>query len=326
MTVKRVRKEMDMGQKPYNQPSNDAPMPPNNVGPEIPDHTHPEYDQLLVKMQEIESKLGNMQMGGVNQESLDEGKPEHDKGKPTGGQEPLKDTQGNWEPKKIESLIKKMVKEELKGTTDRKTGKDLKKSGPEQTDNIPQSTQPSNGEAPSGGKFDSDDKLNDKSGDDAVNKTSKPKSDYEKMPVQKNKLNRAKRIIERAKRLMSEANGSDPTKPNPGDVEKEPKKMDGQVPNKSPTGGTEKFDEEDEEKKMEEKLSSIYSQIKKEVMSENRLGSKRESLVGMTSLSSEQTRAAHENFVTSKERVTNSVKEYLSKAGHRKALAHIGAY
>jgi len=157
---------------------------------------------MMVKLQEIESEIAGQRVGGIEQESLDEGKPEHDKGKPTGGQKSLDDNQGNWDPKKIESVVRKVV-EELKGIPERDIGKTLDNSGPDNTDNIPQSAQPASGNAPSGGGFDSDDKTNKEDGDETVSKLPKPGSEYEKQPIQKNKMNLAKKHIERAKKLMA---------------------------------------------------------------------------------------------------------------------------
>lgn len=343
MTVVPVKKkEMGYGNE---APSNEAPAAPMQQPAqkpmEVPDHTHPEYDQLMVKVQELEDAVGRMSMGGVNQEGLDQGKPMDDKGKPTGGQEPLEDTQGNWEPKKMENLIRKVLKEELKGETERDVGKQLDKAGPDNVDNVPQSDQPANGEAPSGGGFDSDDKLNEEDGKDSEGKVSKPANEHDKLPMQKNKLEKAKKLIEQAKQLMKEANGEDPSQPNPGAMEKDPKKMDNQTPNKSPMGGTEGAncppgkmveegmdeedkDMEDDKKPMQEKVNIVketYDKLTAEIKKEK--ASERQSLVGMTSASNEQTEAAHEEYLSGKEQVNRAVKEYLSKAGHHRALGYM---
>jgi len=328
MSVKLVRKEMDMsGQVPQNAPANDAPVPPQMQQPqqEIPDHTHPEYDQMMVKLQDMESQLQGQAPGGINQESLDEGKPEDDKGKPTSAQQPIADNQGNWEPKKVESFIRKIIREELTGEPERDTGKTLDGAGPDSTNNIPQTKQPPVGTAPSGGGFDSDDKLNEEDGDDVIAKTTKP-AEFDKLPIQKNKLRQAKQLIERAKALMKEANGEDPTKPNPGKTDEDPEKMDGAVPNKSPMGGTEAIvadpDEEEEDKEKPitaaEAVSRAFAKLKKEMA--NDVKSNRESFVGLTSKSSEASSAAQEEFLDTKKQVTNTVKEYLTKAGHSRAL------
>jgi len=336
MTVRAVkaRKEMDMGQQPMSPaaPSNNAPMQPQQPAqePMIPDHTHPEYDQLLVKIQELENSVGRTAVGGVEQESLDEGKPENDKGKPTGNQQPIMDNQGNQEPKMIENLLRKLIREELKGVPERDIGKDKDPIGPDNTNNIPQSTQPSNGVAPSGGGFDSDDKTNKGDGDATAADVSKPESEYDKMPIQKNKMEQARNLIEKAKQLMAEANNPDPTQPNPEATAKDPVKMDGQVPNKSPTGGTEMIDGASEDPKAnvpndkrpdmkENVIDKVFENLNKEIQQEN----KRQSVVGMSSLSNGQTEAAHEEYRTNKQRVTNTVKEYLQKAGHNGALGHI---
>jgi len=343
MTVRQIRKEMGFDQMP---PSNDAPMAPQMPPmqePEVPDHAHPEYDAMMVKLQELESALQAQTMGGINQESLDSGKPEDDKGKPTGGQEPLDDTQGNWEPKKVESFIRKIIREELKGVPERDTGKDLQTSGPSNTNNVPQTKQPSVGEAPSGGEFDSDDKTNKGDGDEAESKVSKPASNYPKPAVKKNRMEMARQLIERAKKLMNEANEPDPSEPMPGKVEDKPKQMDGQAPSKNPMGGTEsetiddgsedpeanvpnsqrplmKEQDDEENKDDEEKddITKVFEKLKKEVRSER--FSRRESLVGM---SSPKNGERQQEFLTTKERANSAVKQYLEKAGHNSALAHM---
>ncbi len=344
MTVTPVLKKKENMDYDRGMPSNDAPMPPGNANPnQIPDHTHPEYDQLLVKIQEIENALQGMSMGGVNQEGLETGAPEDDAGKPKGGQQPIEDNQGNQEPKLIE-MIRKVVKEELTGEPERDTGKQLDASGPDNTQNIPQSTQPANGEAPSGGGFDSDDKTNKEDGDETVAKAKKP-AEFDKLPIQKNKMEMAQKLIEQAKALMKEANEPDPSEPNPGAVEKEPEPMDGQVANKSPVGGTEDLgaggasedpeanvpndqrpkmkegegaNEDEDEEDSDKMVEKVLGNLRKEVLRERK--GKRESFVGLTALSSEQTQANHEEFASNKQRVTNSIREYLTKAGHGRAL------
>jgi len=335
MVVRAInRKEMDFEQ---GAPSNNAPAPPQMPMKQpkeevIPEHSHPQYDAMMVKLQEIETELQGVKMGGINQESLDEGKPEDDKGKPTGGQEPIKDTQGNWELKKIESIVRKVI-EELKGEPERVIGKQLDSSGPENTDNIPQTKQPSVGKAPSGGGFDSDDKTNKEDGDEVEGKTPKPGSEFDKLPIKKNKLEQAKSLIEQAKKLMKEANEPDPTAPNPGAVVKEPKKQDGSEPNKSPIGGTEELgggasedpeanvpnnmrpvikEKEDED----EVVKKVFESLKGEIARE----SNRKTMVGLTAKSNEQTQVAQEEFLTHKQNVSKTIKEYLVKAGHSGAL------
>ena len=351
MTVKAVRKEMDMsGQVPQNAPQDNSQFPPTTQPQlnEIPDHTHPEYDQMMVKLQEIESQLQGQAPGGINQETLDEGKPEKDKGKPTGNEQPITDNQGNWDIKKVESFIRSIIKEELTGVPEKPKGKDLNDSGPDNTSNIPQTQQPANGTAPSGGGFDSDDKTNKTDGDETVGKLPKPGSEHDKIAIKKNKLDEAKSLIEKAKALMKEANGEDPTAPNPGATEQDPKKMDDSTPNKSPAGGTETLDgisedpeanvpndkrpklkegadEDEEDDKLDVTKESIVKQVfanlKKEVKRES--GSQRQSFVGLTSASNDQLQDAHAEAMDAKTKVTNTMKEYLQKAGHGKALGYM---
>jgi len=356
MTVRMIRKEMDF--EKGLPPSNDAPIQPASAPmaqpkpamDQVPDHTHPEYDQALVKLQELEGEIHGQQPGGIEQESLDEGRPENDKGKPTGGQEPITDTQRNQEPKKIESYIRRLIREELTGVPERDIGKALDKSGPENTQNIPQSKQPPVGTAPSGGGFDSDDKTNKEDGDETEGKLPKPTSDFGKPSIKKNKLERAKMLIEKAKALMKEANDPDPSAPNPGADIKDPSIMDGSVPNKSPLGGTEQVDgdedpeanadadlhpkmkefgfepkkpvddddEEDEDKIMDKTVERVYRNLSREIKKEKSFG--RQSVVGMTARTNSATQAAHEQFLDIKGRANNSIKEYLQKAGHSQAL------
>jgi len=351
MTVKAVRKEMDMsGQVPQQQPmaqqapANTQVPPPQMQGQaEIPDHTHPEYDQMMVKLQEIEGQLQAQAPGGINQESLADGTPEDDSGKPTGNEQPISDNQGNQEPKKVESYIRRLIREELTGVPERDVGKQLDNSGPDNTQNIPQTSQPANGTAPSGGGFDSDDKTNKEDGDDTINEAPKPKGEFDKLPIQKNKMNQAKALIEKAKALMREANGEDPSEPNPGAVEKDPKKMDGSQPNKSPMGGTEELggasedpeanvpndkrpklkesddsDVDDLNKTQTETIDKVYAQLKREMASDAR--THRESFVGLTANTNDTSQAMQEDYVNTKTAVTNTMKEYLTKAGHSRAL------
>lgn len=319
-------------------PSNDAPMPPAPptapIANEIPDHTHPEYDEMLVKIQEIQDTLSQMAMGGINEPATvdSETNPRMEKMK-------VKKMELN------ESFVRKIVKEELakdelKGEPEMDQKKS-KKSTDSAAINIPQTTQPANGIAPSGGEFDSEDKLGNKIGDAAQKMADKPKSDYSRPTVQKNALiKQAKTLMEQAKKLLKEANETeDPTTPMPGKTEVEPDKMDGEVPNKSPTGGTESpgkmssqteelnididadkdaaEDEEDEEKKSDAMVEKVYNHLKKEnskKISARRL-SNRQSFVGASAGSKNMTKN-----VNIKTAVNNTVKEYLKKSGYNNEL------
>ena len=295
MTIRAVRKEMDMGQ-PMSPvaPSNNAPIPPQQPmqEPTIPDHTHPEYDQMLVKIQELENKINKGTMGGIEQD-YEEEKPEL---------------------KQMESYIKKVIREELKGVPEIEKGKNSHKIGPDNTSEIPQTEQPANGESPSGGEFDSNDKTNKEDGDDAISKTPKPKSVYDKIPTQKNKMELARKYIEKAKKLMMESNEPDPTLPNPEAEEKDPKKMDATI-----SKDLDSADEDPEANIPNNKrpdMKEVFEDLKKEIKKEN----SRQSVVGMSSLSSARTAELNSEFATNKERVTNTVKEYLQKAGYSGAF------
>lgn len=339
MTVKMVRqKEM----------STEADMPmaqPNKPNSGIADHTHPEYDAGLVKIQELEQEIQALKQGGVHQEqgmptqpsmpsakpmmqkqSLAQGEPEDSKDKPKGKDAEV--VEGNWDIKKVESMLRSIVREELRGVPERDTGKELETAPA--VDGIPQSQQPPNGKSPSGGGFDS----NDRKGMKDELKAPAPKSDYDKLAIKKNKMDEAKSLVEKAKQLMKEAS-EDPSEPQPGASQKKPDKMDGQEPNKNPTGGTEENlkkenseDDKERNEKDEVKSATDYfdkkvEQMKKQITTEAH--TRRQSMVGMSAVSSEQTQAAQAEHFSNKEAVTNTIKEYLRKAGHSGALAAVTA-
>lgn len=319
MTVRPVRRR-EMGEEipPKQIPSNDAPMPPfgnrkmqeqepplgqdpmmapmpaPNDDQNIADHTHPEYDQMMVKLQEIEGMLSDMQMGGIDQkESMDDSDEPEDKEKPSGDKFPIS-----------KEALRKIIREELQGIPERDVTK--KQVNPDAAvQDIPQTNQPANGEAPSGGGFDSDDKTNKDDGDATVSQTPKPASEFPKTAIQKNKYALAKKYIERAKKLMKEAEGEDPTEPQPGKVEKKPVQMDGMVANNSPAGGTEglEIEVEDEDEEEEDKKSGMMQER-----------TSRRSLVGSSGSS------AQEEILDIRARASESVREYLQKAGHGRAL------
>lgn len=326
MTVKLVKNRKEMGypmdkkqpmdnnQYPpqQNHEMDGAPTPNGNGGgmqqdsePMLPDHTHPEYDQLLVKVQEIEQAIVDMKMGGVQQESLDSGAPKHDSDKPKDGSKDPENVNAKDLTAVVE-MVRRVVREELKGIPERETGKEIRPGGPDNTEHPPMTKQPANGEAPSGGEFDSDDKTNKDSGDEAEGKVPKPSSEFPKMPVKKNKIEQAKEYIEKAKALMKEANEPDPSQPNPGAEEDKPKPMDGAVSPKNPPGGTEV--EELGDKASEDPEANVPNDERPQMKETTR-----QSLVGVSALSSEQTRVAHAEFVDVKTRVNNTVKEFLNK-------------
>ena len=324
MTVMPIKNRKEMNMDGIEPTAPTAPVTPE--APEIPDHTHPEYDQLLIKIQELEdlvkSPMDSISFERMKKrvESLEEGKPEDDKGKPTGE---VKDPANVNQESTVNSIVRKVV-EELKGIPERDTGKQLDTAGPENTDGIPQSVQPPVGTAPSGGNFDSDDKLNDADGDVVVGKVSKPVSDYEKGAIVKNKMARAKSLIERAKRLMKEANEPDPTQPNPGKTEKDPKKMDGQLPNKSPSGGTEAVNEDDDddedkddtEKMVEKVMRGLKQEIKREKFAERRTmmgGSQGRQFAGKSNLTTGATEARHGDYMSARKATANTIQEYLNR-------------
>ena len=68
-------------------------------------------------------------------------------------------------------------------------------------------------------------------------------------------------------------------------------------------------------------LERAFRDVLQDKYSENR-----KTVVGLTSKSSSETKAAQEAFVSTKERVSNTIKEYLAKAGHNKALHMMSQY
>lgn len=182
----------------------------------------------------------------------------HDKEGKLSGNEEDKDYPA---AKKLESLIRRIFQEEMKGVPERPTGHEQDKIGPKNTSNLPASQQPASGVAPSGGGFDSNDKWGDKNEEEPA---SKPKKDYDKLPIKKNSIDDVNRLIEQAKTIMEELdkeemitkefNGPDPSKPNPGAVEKDPKEMDGAKPKKGDSGFKENT---------RQSIVGVYSGVKK---------------------------------------------------------------
>jgi hypothetical protein len=357
MSVKNIKKSEAMGngmapqnmlpkkEDPMNgngMPSNDAPMPPMApqgpapIANEIPDHTHPEYDEMLVKIQEIQDMLAEMKMGGINSGVANSNVQPSDKTTP----------EVDKKMELTESFLRKIIKEEMskdeiKGVPEMEQDKKKKSIDSVATD-IPQTKQPVNGVAPSGGEFDSNDKLGEKPGDEASKMTDKPASDYKRVAVKKNaldkesKISQAKSLMEQAKKLLKEATETDPTEPMPGKIEKKPEEMDGEETNKSPNGGTEsagkmksseacapgkpveksieKLAEEESSDKMVEKL---YNHLKEENAQETmkkQMGS-RQSLIGV-SANSEVKSEKLDNKIA----VNNTIKEYLKKSGFKNEL------
>jgi hypothetical protein len=336
MTVRAVRRrEMGDTIPPQRIPSDDAPVPPYSqmqeqnpmmgqpqmgnpqMGAPAPndqlvDHTHPEYDQAMVKLQEIEGELSDMRMGGVDQQESVDATPLEDVKK-------IKEPHSDKFPISQETL-RRMIREELQGVPERDITK--KQENPESAAaDIPQTAQPANGEAPSGGGFDSNDKKNKEDADAAAAKVPKPASEYPRPTVHQNKMKLAKKYLERAKRLMRESS-EDPTEPQPGESQKDPNKMDGSAANKNPIGGTETLDDEELRKDLvgtSEELDDLDEEEEKEEKKPDFLQERRsrQSIVGM---SGGKYRAEQEDFLDVRSRASASIKEYLQKAGHGRAL------
>jgi len=341
MVVKMIRKrEMDME---TGSPSNDAP--------DVSQHAHSEYDQCLVKIQELESRVKALEVGEMGEA----GNPPA--GVPAGPGEPGAECSTPMMPKKksgmawgaeridlsdssIERLAKAM-KEEIKGTPERGTSKKTGTADPKNPMQIPQTTQPGTGDAPgSGTTFDEEGKLGDKS----EVKAPAPKSDYDKISIKKNKMDEAKSLVERAKVLMKEAS-EDPTEPKPGETKKEPDKMDmgspkssveaatnvpgatkddiigkgGEAEEKKPVGKEEFGKKEDEEEEKEGK-KSVTEKLKREIKKE--AYNSRQSIVGLSSEKKEGSQF-QENMGEVKKNSHTLIKEYLKIAGHGAALGYM---
>jgi hypothetical protein len=227
-------------------------------------------------------------------------------------------------------IREEMSKDELKGEPEMDQSKTQKSTDSAATD-IPQTNQPANGVAPSGGEFDSNDKKGDKAGDEASAMATKPSSDYKRIDAQKNALNKeskisqARNLMEQAKQLLKEANEPDPSQPMPGEVTKEPEKMEGEEPNKSPNGGTESpnnmsaSSKESLDLDNNKLIESMYAHLKKENAQEEfnkRMGSQRQSLVGSSAVDAE----SFKEKINAKSATTNTIKEYLQKSGNTSAL------
>lgn len=232
------------------------------------------YEERFNKIESMLEKMSTVMEG------LAEGQPEDDKkGKLSGSEKDPKNV--NQEDgvgiKKIESMIRQVLKEELKGAPERKTGHEQKDIGPDKTNSIPQTVQPSNGKAPSGGVIYGDDKLAEDEAKDAEGKANKPKSDYNKPNVQKNSLDEAKTLIEKAKSIMKEfAKGKDVFDGQPGRTEDEPHKMDDAKPKKGDSGFEEKCEKEMSDDKKDDKkedkkdpMTKMYESLQDEIKKES---------------------------------------------------------
>jgi hypothetical protein len=251
------------------------------------------------RLSKMESLIENM---SKSMESLSEGQPEDDKkGKLSGNEkDPENVNQGGVGMKSIESMIRQVLKEELKGVPERNIGYDKDKIGPENTDSLPQTVQPQNGKSPGSDKiFDEENKKGEEQEEDAVKKVSKPKSDYNKSEVQKNSLDYAKTLIEKAKIIMLEyAKGDDVFEGQAGRVESEPHKMDDSIPKKTGDSGFKEKSDEDENE--DEPMKKMYESLRNEIKSESM---RRKSMIGQP--------IANGNV----NNIQNSIKEYLAKSG-----------
>ncbi|NCU42097.1 MAG: hypothetical protein EOM19_05280 [Candidatus Moranbacteria bacterium] len=261
-----------------------------------------QFEERLSKM---ESLLETM---SKSMESLAEGQPEDDKkGKVSGNEkDPENVNQGGVGMKSIESMIRQVLKEELKGSPERDTGYEKDKIGPENTSSLPQTVQPSNGKSPGNEDiFDNENRHGDEQEKDATTKVSKPKSDYNKPVIQKNSMEEARAYIEKAKTIMKEyAKGEDVFEGQAGRVEKEPHEMEDAKPKKGDSGFKEMSDKKDDEDENENEKKSpmekMYESLRNEIKQES-VG--RKSIIGTPVVN------------TSSNTIQSSIKEYLSKTG-----------
>ncbi len=211
-------------QQPVQQPVQQVPMGqaiPGQVPASPVPSTTPELEQILVKLQELEQRVGEQEMQNANQVvQADEGKFENLKSK-------KEDITGEPE------LVKKQ--------------QSSKQIGPEATNEVPKA-QTSEIDFEDGGTKDGAPVAGEETGlnkgepseDDAIAKVPKPKKELPKMPIIKNALE-----------------GADGGVPVPGTPSKKPNKMEDEEGNKMPKNTSDGF----EEKSLEEHYNYIKEKL-----------------------------------------------------------------
>ena len=227
-----VVQQAPIQQAPVQAPIQQVPAQPVQqapVGQAIPGQvpaspvpsTTPEYEQILVKLQELEQRVGEQEMQNANQTvQADEGK--------------------------FEKMEKK--KEEITGEPELvKKQQPSKQIGPEGTNEIPKA-QTSEIDYEDGGTKDGAPVAGEETGldkgepseDDAIAKVPKPKKELPKFPIIKNALE-----------------GADGGVPVPGKPSKTPNKMEDEEGNKMPKNTSDGF----EEKSLEEHYNYIKEKL-----------------------------------------------------------------
>jgi hypothetical protein len=218
-------------QQPVQQPVQQAPVQavPGQVPASPVPSTTPELEQILVKLQELEQRVGEQEMQNANQiVQADEGKFE------------------KLEPKK-EDVKETTKKEDITGEPEIvKKQKPSKQIGPEGTNEIPKA-QTSEIDFEDGGTKDGAPVAGEETGldegkpseKDAIAKVPQPKKQLPKLPIIKNALEQA-----------------DGGVPVPGKPSKKPNPMEDEEGNKVPKGNT-----SDGFKSLEERYNYIKEKL-----------------------------------------------------------------
>jgi len=340
MTVKPIKKKeqvpmVDPKAKPDMEIESPS-MQETDVDTGLPDHTHSEYDQALVMIQELQAEVAQLkQQMGV--ETLEDG------GAAT------------------EALTGVPDKEDKE-----RSAKDTDPIGPEGTSEVPQTTQPPVGDAP-GDQDNEWDKMADDEANDAASKVDKPSSDYNRPKVTKNKLSKKEQVPPTvitdatAAEDQSPDQKEDPTKVKPvTPAPKEPEPMEG-AQKQQMEGDYEDEDEKeapvvtqesegdivDMEPEQEPKLTTelIVQREYEKLMKENKLedeAKKKESLDGFDSKiekqltgkktvvggvrRTEEVSSDSDDVMVARQHSNNTVLEYLQKAGNTKALRTVQGF
>lgn len=244
MTVKMAKKEADSQGKPEEQlPSNNVSAPAQQ---QVQDHTHPEYDKLLVKMQEIETELQNKKAGGVQQETIEE-KVE----KPEGAEE-VKEQEDKKKAEKVEDEPKTPEAEDEK----------VIKEKPAKTESV------------------ESDETNEA---EVEVKEEASLTNEDKLKLAKDYLEKSKKLIAEteedapAKKVVLEEKSEEPeSEKKPEEAEPENKKEEVETEDKEKKVET-KEDEDKADSVIEDEFKKIKEELKKEY------SSNRKSLVGISS-------------------------------------------
>lgn len=334
MTVRPVRRReqapQEIDPKVKKKPDMDVEAPTMKEmepeEPEILDHTHPEYDKMMVMMQQIQSDVSAMKQSigadGMNGEYEDDDEE---------------------------------YQEQLTGVPDKeaddRSKKDTKSIGPEGTSPIPKGKkQTDTGDAP-GDDDNKHDKFANEPAKDAAKDVGKPKKEYPKKPVKKNRLRRRKNRLKRREEIdnRSKRQKEDPSEQQPGATEDNPKPMEGaskqqmeepeeeekpiissqQVGDEDEYAGVELDDEKKPKLTTELIVQREYERMKKQLAAQERARRKeidtfsedltrRRTVVGRAGRKEET--GVSEDVLTARKNTDSTVQEYLQKAQHTDAL------